>query len=197
MVRPAVRDDLDGLAALATEAFAAKYGPAFGPDARAGVRALVGAALGHPDMRILVAHLDGRLAGVVQLVLGPGPADAAVQRALVEAVGAARTARASLVLGLLRPPRVSAERAYLDSLAVAPWARRRGVARALVQECGHHAREARKGAVVLLVTADNAPALALYADMGFRTIARKRWWLARIAFGSPGAVIMEWPLPRG
>lgn len=193
-MRRALRADLDALAQIGAAAFHDKYRPAFGRDAAAGARALAGALIGHPDARILVAELDGRVAGAVQLLLGPGPADGAMGRAVEQAVGPLAALRASLVLGLLRPPEVPADRAYLDGLAVAPWARRRGVARALLDECAALARSAGLRGVLLLVTEDNRAARDLYEGAGLRVVERRRWWLARAVFRSPGAVVMEWPL---
>jgi GNAT superfamily N-acetyltransferase len=55
----------------------------------------------------------------------------------------------------------------LDQIAVAPHARRRGVARALCQAVIDHAREQHLGAVQLNVWAFNPEAQALFTSMGF------------------------------
>ncbi|MEQ9336095.1 MAG: hypothetical protein RJQ03_02780, partial [Miltoncostaeaceae bacterium] len=113
-MRLAGSDDLDALASIGAAAFAGKYGPAFGADAAAGARARAAAGRSHPDCRVLVAEVGGRVAGSVQLLLGPGPGEGALSRAVEESLGPLRTLRASLVLSLLRPPEVPADRAYLD-----------------------------------------------------------------------------------
>ncbi len=56
---------------------------------------------------------------------------------------------------------------YVHGLAVAPVARRRGVARALVRDCVARARAAGLREVVLHVGAGNRPAVALYDAEGF------------------------------
>lgn len=56
---------------------------------------------------------------------------------------------------------------YLHGLAVAPAARRRGIARALLCACVKDARERRLRAIALHVGAGNRPAVDLYTSEGF------------------------------
>jgi ribosomal protein S18 acetylase RimI-like enzyme len=67
---------------------------------------------------------------------------------------------------------------YLEDLLVAPAARRRGVATALVAHCAHDAR--RRGAQLLFLpaAADDTPK-AMYAAMGFTAIGIAWNWLLR------------------
>jgi len=59
------------------------------------------------------------------------------------------------------------------NLAVVPGARRRGVARALLEEIIAEAREARVARLFLEVRESNAAAHALYASRGFKPVARR------------------------
>ena len=63
-------------------------------------------------------------------------------------------------------------RAHLARLIVRPDARRRGIGRALVQELLSRAAGAGLSSVTLNVYSDNAAALALYTDLGFRRAER-------------------------
>lgn len=65
------------------------------------------------------------------------------------------------------------DEAEIANLAVVPTARRRGVARALLEEIVAEAREARIARLFLEVRESNAAARALYASMGFAPIARR------------------------
>jgi [ribosomal protein S18]-alanine N-acetyltransferase len=69
--------------------------------------------------------------------------------------------------------RAVADEAELLVLAVAPETRRRGVARALVQNGLHEARYRGSERVSLEVRADNAPALLLYRRLGFVDAGRR------------------------
>jgi ribosomal-protein-alanine N-acetyltransferase len=90
--------------------------------------------------------------------------------------------------------RVVADEGEILTLAVAPWARRRGVAAALV---GAAAAEAgRRGARTLFleVAADNAAALALYAGAGFAEAGLRRGYYSRVGESPVDALVLRLPL---
>lgn len=74
---------------------------------------------------------------------------------------------------------------YVDSLATAQGARRRGVARALLEAAEDRAREHGLGAVALDTWARNHAARSLYLDAGFEEVA-----YTPAAGGLPGGVSM-------
>lgn len=196
LIRPARASDADAVAALTAEALAAKYRPAFGRHAERGIAALLLSDVdGGGGSHHWVAEVDGRVAGAVHLVVDEdGGLDPL--RAVWSAVGPWRSLRAVLVLSLLAPGRLQPGEAYIDELAVADWARRRGVARALLRRCEEEAVAEGRTRLTLWVTLDNAPALRLYAAAGFRERRRRRWITGRLVFGSPGAAFMARELPR-
>lgn len=63
---------------------------------------------------------------------------------------------------------------YVDALAVAPSARRTGVARALLADAEASARAAGARVLALDTTLENAPARALYESAGFEPGAERR-----------------------
>ncbi|HQY60166.1 MAG: GNAT family N-acetyltransferase [Myxococcales bacterium] len=69
---------------------------------------------------------------------------------------------------------VLADAGYVRHVATAPWARRRGVARALFRSAKRRFREAGCASVRLNVKPDNHPAIALYRDEGLAPAYRSR-----------------------
>lgn len=68
------------------------------------------------------------------------------------------------------------DRAAIQALHVAPWARRRGAAHDLMVACAGWAAAAGADRLVWSVERDNAPALALYAALGAVEIGGYRYW---------------------
>lgn len=60
------------------------------------------------------------------------------------------------------------------SVAVLPSARKQGVGEALMRALMERAREAEVGSLCLDVRASNAPAIALYAKLGFSAVGKRR-----------------------
>lgn len=196
-LREATPADAEAFAAIAVEALADKYRPALGSAALAGATAVARRGIAAAEQsRYTVAEVDGRIAGVVHLALEPAADQDALSDVLAGAVGRLRALRAAVVFALLDPRHLPPGSAYVDELAVAPWARGRGIGRELLRSCVREAAAAGRSRVVLMVTADNAAALALYRSEGFETVRRLRWPVARWIFHAPGAHIMELPLPR-
>ena len=191
-VRRAGRADAEPWAAIAVPALAEVYRPALGRRALRGGAAIARAATRPGDPSVgLIAELGGRPAGVVRLLPGPAGAHPSLLPDLAGAVGWPAALRALAVFALVGAPPLDAGTVQVDELAVAPWARRRGVARALLAEADRVARRAGARRMTLVVSAGNAPARALYAATGWREVGRRRWWLRRARGRAPGAVVME------
>lgn len=190
-IRPAEGADAPAIARLVAEALGDKYRPALGRGAETAIAALVRRDVGAPGtMRRWVAEIDGRLAGVVSVALG-GDVDTGFPATIAGAVGWPRAIRATLVLSVLAHGRLAPDEAYIDELAVDGWARRRGVARALLEACAEQARAADRRRLTLWVTINNEAGRALYDAAGFAEARRRRWLAGRLLFRAPGAILME------
>ncbi len=75
--------------------------------------------------------------------------------------------------------RALAGEAEIVTLAVAPAARRQGLARRLVEAAVVQALALGAQALFLEVADDNIPALSLYRDFGFETVGRRRGYYVR------------------
>jgi ribosomal-protein-alanine N-acetyltransferase len=93
--------------------------------------------------------------------------------------------------------RALAGEAEILTLAVDPAARRRGVARALVEAAAALAREAGAMEMFLEVATDNPAALGLYAGTGFATVGQRRGYYSRPAGERVDAVVMRRDLNTG
>lgn len=87
--------------------------------------------------------------------------------------------------------RVAAGEMEVLTIAVDPALRRRGVGRALMTAALAAAREAGGDTAFLEVAADNAPAAALYAGMGFRRAGLRRGYYDRGPEGGADALVMR------
>ncbi|MBP3311954.1 MAG: ribosomal protein S18-alanine N-acetyltransferase [Butyricicoccus sp.] len=63
---------------------------------------------------------------------------------------------------------------YITNVAVAPAARRRGIARALLQKLTEHAQARKLTFVTLEVRKSNAAAIALYAGQGYEQVGIRK-----------------------
>jgi ribosomal-protein-alanine N-acetyltransferase len=93
--------------------------------------------------------------------------------------------------------RALAGEAEILTLAVDPAARRRGVARALVEAAAVMAREAGAEEMFLEVATDNPAALGLYAGTGFAEVGQRRGYYARPDGARIDAVVMRRDLNSG
>ncbi len=100
------------------------------------------------------------------------------------------------VVGFILTRTVGGE-AEILTLAVAPWARRRGVGAALVDGAAEEA--ARRGARTLFleVAKDNAAALALYLAAGFEQAGFRRAYYSRPGAPSEDALVLRRLLNTG
>jgi len=89
--------------------------------------------------------------------------------------------------------RVAADEAEILTLAVAPAARRRGLARALLRRAANEAAAAGATSLFLEVADDNAAARALYAAEGFTEVGRRR----RYYPGGGDALVLRRAIGRG
>lgn len=117
-----------------------------------------------PDDLAAVRQLEGVVPATARML--SAELRSPTRRALVAAAGADE------VVGLVVTTRGGPEVDLLD-LAVAPRWRRHGVGRQLVRSAAGEALAGGAGAMLLEVRPSNAPALALYAGMGFTEVGRR------------------------
>jgi ribosomal protein S18 acetylase RimI-like enzyme len=123
---------------------------------------------------VTVCELDGAIAGVIAAF----PTDEMVARAgaflrvSLRTLPPWRWARALRVYyaGARSVPRPPGGALYVDALATEPSKRRRGVARALLEDAERLARRRGLPNVALDTALDNAPARALYRSAGFEEL---------------------------
>ncbi len=84
--------------------------------------------------------------------------------------------------------------AEILTLAVAPWARRRGVGSALVEAVAQEALRRGAGAMFLEVAADNAGAVGVYLKSGFEQAGLRRAYYARADRPAMDALVLRRPL---
>lgn len=77
------------------------------------------------------------------------------------------------------------------TLAVAPWARRQGLAHALMTAALGAAAQAGAVAAFLEVAADNAAAIALYEGLGFRREGVRKGYYTRVPGVPKDALVMR------
>jgi [ribosomal protein S18]-alanine N-acetyltransferase len=77
------------------------------------------------------------------------------------------------------------------TIGVRPEARRRGVAKALMEAALAAARQAKAKACFLEVAIDNAAAAALYAGLGFRSAGVRKGYYDRGPRGPADALVMR------
>ena len=142
---------------------------------------------------VWVAELDGRIAAVMAAF----PVDETVARSRAYLRLTLRGTPAWRWTGALRlfwvggraSPKPREESYYIDALATDPALRRRGAARALLEQADHEAGARGLRAVALDTTMNNEAARALYARAGFDEVAYRP-----AARGLPGFVGLVKPL---
>lgn len=137
-IRPARPDESDHLGELTVAAY--RTLPGRDHPASIGYEPVLRDVAGRAERcLVFAAEADGQLAGTVTYVNGPGP-DAATE---------------------------DPEAAEIRMLAVAPWARGRGIGRALVEACVREARAEQRRRIVLHTRLEMENARHLYDTMGF------------------------------
>ena len=171
-IRPARLGDVYPVLALHREAFADKFGAAFGTRRTAqGVEAMAEAwrRQGSSALRgMLVACVDMDVIGTITLrtwEMG-GDDTAAAELAFQQVLGSWGAFRSIFALSLLDHT-ISRDEGYITDVAVLSEYRRRGVAQALLARAEDEARIRRKRYLALYVSGANRGAQTLYERVGF------------------------------
>jgi ribosomal protein S18 acetylase RimI-like enzyme len=171
-IRPAQMGDIYPILSLHREAFADKFGAAFGARGMArGVEAMAEAwrRQGASALRgMLVAEVDGQVIGTITLrtwEMG-GDNTSAAELAYHQVLGEWGALRSIFALSLL-DHQIDRAEGYITDVAVLGPYRRRGVAQALLTRAEEEARIRRKRYLGLYVSAANKGARQLYLRAGF------------------------------
>lgn len=189
-IRPAHMSDIYPILHLHREAFADKFGAAFGSHGYdRGVEALAEAwrRQGHGALRgMLVAVAEGQVIGTTTLrtwEMG-GDDTTAAEMAFHRVLGPWGAFRSILTLSLL-DHQIARDEGYITDVAVLSTHRRHGVAQQLLARAEDEARLRRKRSVTLYVSAANQGAVQLYRRVGYEQVRVRRSMMA-------GLVLRRW-----
>jgi ribosomal protein S18 acetylase RimI-like enzyme len=180
--------DVNAILALHREAFADKFGSAFGANGlMRGSKALAEAwnRQGSRALRgMFVAEWQRHIIGTATLrTWAMGEDDsAATEFAFQQVLGLWGATRSIFVLSLLSH-RIARREGFITDVAVLPAFRRRGVARIVLGYAEEEARRLQKHYLGLYVSSANTGAIALYQCEGFYQAAVRRSWLTRLFLG--------------
>jgi len=181
-IRPAQMSDIYPMLSLHREAFADKFGAAFGARGMArGIEAMAEAwrRQGSAALRgMLVAYADDQVVGTTTLrtwEMG-GDTSGAAEMAFHQVLGTWGVLRSTFALSLVDHQIDRAEGFISDVAVLGPY-RRRGVARALLARAEEEARIRRKRYLGLYVSGSNLAAQQLYLRAGFvnRRVRHSLW----------------------
>jgi ribosomal protein S18 acetylase RimI-like enzyme len=196
VIRPARLEDIGLILELHREAFADKFGGAFGASATdRGVAALAAAwrRQGALALRgMFVAEHEGRVIGTTTVrtwEMG-GDDGGAAEIAFHQELGLWRAARSLFALSLL-DHRIERREGFITDVAVLEPFRRGGVARALLARAEQEAMLRGKRFLGLYVSARNQGARTLYTDLGFYQVRTRRSLLAWLIFGQGRWIYMR------
>lgn len=195
-IRSARMDDIYPILNLHREAFAHKFGAAFGARGMSrGIEAMAEAwrRQGASALRgMFVAWADGQIIGTVTLrtwEMG-GDDTAAAEMAFHRVLGAWGAIRSIFALSLI-DHQIARDEGYLTDVAVLKTHRRRGVAQALLARAEEDARLRRKRFLALYVSAANDGARQLYLRAGFQQQRVRRSLLAALVLQQRAWIYMR------
>jgi ribosomal protein S18 acetylase RimI-like enzyme len=195
-IRPAKFDDIQGVVALHQEAFADKFGGAFGAkhiDQGAEALATAWRRQGSAALRgMFVATYGDQIIGTITLRTWEMGSDdsGAAELAFYQVLGSWKATRSIFALSLLNHP-IDRHESFLTDVAVLEPYRRRGVAQALLTRAEEEARQRNKRFLSLYVSASNTGAHNLYQRMGFVDDHIRRSWMTRLIFGERSWIFMR------
>jgi ribosomal protein S18 acetylase RimI-like enzyme len=187
-IRPANAQDINTVLTLHQEAFADKFGSAFGARGLERGKAALARAWTRQGNRALrgmfVAEWQQQVIGTATLrTWEMGDDDGAItESAFQQELGLWGATRSIFVLSLLSH-RITQHEGFITDVAVLAPFRRCGVASALLSRLEETARLQHKRYLGLYVSRNNQDAIALYQRTGFCQSHIRRSWMTRLCFG--------------
>ncbi len=187
-IRPGTPDDISPIMDLHIEAFADKFGGAFGVQHIARGAAAMADAWRHQGATALqgmfVAEWQEQVIGTTMLRTREMNSDffGTTERSFQQALGVWGATRSLFALSLLSHD-IGRQEGFITDVAVLAPYRRRGVAQALLAYAEQRANQMGKHYLGLYVSSANHGAYVLYQHLGFRTRSVRRSWLTRLIFG--------------
>jgi len=196
-VRPMTAADLAAVADVLALSFPDKLAGMLPGRTAAGARLLAHAALGSADAWVIGAGADdGPVEGLVTFQDRRRPWYRHTEWRLVRRqVPLAAAFRAALFLMMFHAVRFPADELYLETMAVHPRARSRGVGGALLRFADGEARRRGRRTLSLYCISTNVRAHALYERHGYRDVRREDLWWCAWALGFRFTDQMRRPLP--
>lgn len=195
-IRWATLADISPILTLHCEAFADKFGGAFGYNGTERGKAALEASWRRQGIQALrgmfVAEWQGQIIGTTTLrtwEMGHDDSGAA-ELAFQQVLGLWGAIRSVFALSLL-DHRIKRGEGFITDVAVLSTFRRRGVALALLNRAEGEARRRNKRYLGLYVSRANNGARTLYDHLGFQADHVRRSWMARIIFGQREWVYMR------
>ncbi len=196
-IRPATLQDINQIIGLHCEAFADKFGGAFGSNGiTRGATALAMAwrRQGSSALRgMLVAEWGTYIVGTTMLRTCEMGSDhsGAIEGAFQQVLGMWGATRSIFALSLLSH-HVGRNEGFITDVAVLQPFRRRGVARLLLGEaeyraCAHYGKKY----LGLFVSSGNRGARSLYEALGFESVYVRKSWLTQLIFGQRKWIYMR------
>ncbi|MCU0491206.1 MAG: GNAT family N-acetyltransferase [Chloroflexaceae bacterium] len=202
MVRMAAMSDIPSILRLHREAFADKFGGAFGNNGVDRGMEAMAAAWRRQGMQALrgmyVAVVGQEVVATATLRTWEMSSDdgGAAELAFQQVLGLWGATRSIFALSLL-DHRIERGEGFITDVAVLNPYRRRGIAQLLLKRAEEDARLRQKRYLGLYVSSANAGARALYQRMGFYDVKQRHSWLTRVMFGQRSWVYMRKDLHSG
>jgi ribosomal protein S18 acetylase RimI-like enzyme len=188
IIRSADVADIDAVVALHREAFADKFGSAFGANGAERGSAALAAAWRRQGKRALagmfVAEWQQHIIGTITLRTFEMNQDTSMEteKAFQQTLGLWGAMRSIFVLSLLSHA-IRRDEGFITDVAVQAPFRRRGTARMLLAHAEREARARCRSYLGLYVSKSNTGAIQLYHNVGFSRGRVRRSWLTHFFFG--------------
>lgn len=174
------QDDLEDYLKVDFDSFYEKIKLAFGNDKEAALNIMrTEISENINNNRHYTAMIENKIIGIIEIVSNENIKTYIRDlRTYVKYLGFFKGLRA-FIISLFENPRLNSKTVYIDTVAVGPAHRRKGVAEKMLTFIENLARENGKKALTLWVAAKNNNALNLYRKFGFTVSSKKSSWIAK------------------